>query len=70
MPMYRVYLLDAAGGFRSRDDYDCADDTAANELASTLLTQNSQAGIWIGTRRVGLIAAGHLLYARALQITH
>ncbi len=70
MPMYRIYLLDAVGSFRSRDDHDCADDAAANELATTLLPQNGQAEIWIGKRRVGLIAAGRLLDTRALQIAY
>jgi hypothetical protein len=68
MPTYRIYLLDALGSFRSRDDHECDDDAAANELATTLLPQNGQAEIWIGTRRVGLVAAGQLLNARALQI--
>jgi hypothetical protein len=70
MPMYRIYLLDAAGSFRSRDDHECDDDTAANELATTLLTQNAQADIWIGTRRVGLVVVGQSLDARALQIVY
>jgi hypothetical protein len=68
--MYRIYLLDAVGSFRSRDDHDCDDDTAANELATTLLAQNGRAEIWLGTRRVGLVAAGQPLDARALQIAY
>ena len=51
-----IYLLDAVGGFRSRDDHECPNDAAAHELATCLLTRSGQAEIWIGTRRVGLRA--------------
>ena len=70
MPRYRIYLLDAGGSFRSRGDDECGDAAAANELATTVLKQNGQAEIWIGTRRVGLVSAGQSLDTRALQIAY
>jgi len=70
MPMYRIYLLGALGSFQSRDDHECDDDTAANELATPLLTQNGQAEIWIGMGRVGLVAARQPSDARALQVVY
>jgi hypothetical protein len=70
MPMYRIYLLDAEGGFRSRDDHYCPGDGAARDLAMALLPADGRAEVWIGTRRVGLISADHLLNARSMRIIY
>jgi hypothetical protein len=70
MALYRIYLLDAKGGFRSRDEHDCPDDDAAHQLAMTLRPEYGRAEIWIGTRRIGLISAESRLDARSVRITY
>jgi hypothetical protein len=57
MSSYRIYLLDEVGSIAACDDYECADDAAATELAATLGPMRSSVEIWQGTRCVGSVSA-------------
>jgi hypothetical protein len=58
MAICRIHLLDAAGHVASQVDHDCADDSAATDLAIMLQPPLAQAEVWDGSRCIGLVCVG------------
>jgi len=56
---YRLYVLDEAGGIRSRSDLECASDEEACQRAKAA-AQSQRVELWQGRRRIGVFEAAPL----------